>query len=108
MGKTRYILTKDISQIQHFLFYIKEMSEQGLNFYGYNFPVYSYKNKTLIECRLLFNSQNKDVLCNLWDICNNCVYCGLTTEYGNYGSINKKILANMKRVFQKLGVKIND
>ncbi len=108
MGRTEYILKKDISEIRHYLTHVKEMSEPGLDFYSYNFPVISYKKRTLIECRLMFNTQNKDVLCDLWDVNNNCLYMGMTTEYGNWEAMRKKIEIKMNREFRKLGVVKND
>ena len=108
MGR-KYKCIKSIEQIKKYVSYSRDLSKiNDSNVYTYSFPVYKHGKKILLECRLQFDDKDNNVICNIYDLCNNNIWLGLTTEYGNYEPIRHIVLKKMKREFYKLGVKMYD
>ena len=74
--------------------------------YIYRFPVYKYKNKTVLECELTVGFDTNNIIINVYNSHHEIYTPFYNVEYGNFEPILDIVNKNINKEFKKLGVEM--
>ena len=106
MRSTEYKLNNPtIENIRNLGFrYSTLLSTEEEKIYIYRFPVYKYKNKTVLECELTVGFDTNNIIINVYNSHHEIYTPFYNVEYGNFESILDIVNKNINKEFKKLGV----
>jgi hypothetical protein len=80
------------------------LSNDEEKIYIYRFPVYKYKNKTVLECELTVEINTNNIIVNVYNSHHEIYTPFYNVEYGNFEPILDIVNKNINKEFRKLGV----
>lgn len=89
---------------------IQELKTKGFRYdmqyqnYTYEFPVYKYKRKPFVICKVFISEEDKSVRFNVYNVNGNLYTAYYNREYGR-SLLIKLIEKNIEKEFRKLGFK---
>lgn len=85
-----------------------QIADSSSNYYVYKFPVEKYNKCTILECRVLVDSNSGDVRLDVYDNWGNMYPPFYYNGYGNYKPILHRINSIIFSEFKKLNIIIEN